>query len=180
MPASVKWKRKTGPTNNQTDTDITSGTTLFSTSDNPNPGTDTPLIIPGSGSTNYSYWVTTYLDVETTPAGTIDSFKFYADGANTYGTGITETVATSDTYVQATGTAQSGDILNQTNHTGISGAPVDTFTYTSASPLALTGSISNPSTGKLGPYLVQQMAVESTAASGATPTETKTGKFNET
>lgn len=55
----------------------------------------------------------------------------------------------------------------------------DAFTYTSGSPLSVTGSINNPSTGRFGSYITLQMAVASTASPGTTPSETLSYTFDE-
>jgi hypothetical protein len=65
------------------------------------------------------------------------------------------------------------------NYATLAGAPGDAFSYTSGSPLSVTGSISNPSTGQFGDRVVYQIEVASTASPGATPTETITWKYDE-
>lgn len=181
MAATVTIRERTGASGSPTNTDITSTTSLYLLADSTSASTTlTPLQIPSS-STNNSYWKNRYLNADTTPAGTIDTVKYYTDGANSYGTGVTETVSTGSSlaYVQATGTSTTGTLLSNANYTG-SGTTVSTFTYTSASPLSITGSINNPSTGKISDFWVEQMVVASTATPGTTPSETKTITYNET
>lgn len=179
MAATVQIYERTGagPTN----TDITSANSRYLLADSTSASTTgTPLQIPNAG-TNYSYWKSRYLNCTVTPAGTIDTIKYYTDGANSYGTGVTETISTASSlaYVQATGSATSGTQLSNANYSG-SGSTVNSFTYTSGSPLSVTGSISNPSTGKISDIWVEQMGVTTTASPGVTPAETKTVSFNET
>lgn len=178
MAATVIINRWTGA--GPTQTDITSSNTRASTSDDPAPGTANPIPIPAAG-TNYSFWVSTRLEVTVTPDGTINNIQWYTDGANGFGTGVTVNGQDASAYVQATGTVGStGDELTQGNHANLSAAPVDVFTFDSGSPKAITGSMTNPNTGDLGDFFVYQFAVADTAAAGATPQETFTWQFDET
>jgi hypothetical protein len=178
MAATVTVRRWTGA--GPTKTDITSTTNRASTSDAASPGTSNPIPVPPSGST-YSYWVTTTLSADSSPAGTIDNVNWYTDGANGFGTGVTCVGIDADTYVQATGTTgTTGTQLTTGNHAGLSGSPGDVFSYTSGSPLAIAGSIDNPATGDFADFLVYQIVVGATAGPGATPTETFTWVYDET
>jgi hypothetical protein len=178
MAATVTVRRWTGA--GPTKTDITAGTTRASTSDSPTPGSNDPIPIPPSGS-KFSYWVTTRLSADSSPAGTINNIKWYTDGANGFGTGVTCVGAAGSSYVQATGSqGDSGTELLQANHAGLDEAPANVFTFTSGSPKSLTGSIDNPDTGDFGQFWVFQIQVDSTAAPGLTPSETFTFKYDET
>jgi hypothetical protein len=185
MAATVTVRRHTGTAGSQTKTDITSATTRASASDAPAPGTADPIPIPGAG-TNYSYWVSTRLSADTTPAGTINNLKWYSDGSNNYGTGVTCVAADASTggndgYIQATGTqGTTGTELTQGNHGGLDQAPFDAFSKTSGSPQALGGSIDNPSTGDFGDFVVLQIEVASTAGPGTLSAETFTYQMDET
>lgn len=178
MAATVLIRRLTGA--GPTATDITSANTRASTSDAPSPGTSDPIPVPPSG-TNYSYWVTTRLDATVTPDTAINNINWYTDGANSMGTGITCVGQDASSYVQATGTqGTTGTQLTTGNHAGLTGSPVDVFTFTSGSPKSITGSISNPSTGQFGNRFVYQIEVASTAGPGATTAETFTWSYDET
>lgn len=180
MPATVTIRRWTGSSGAPTKTDITAGSTRASTSDAPSPGTNDPIPVPLAG-TNYSYWVSTRLSVDVTPAGTINNLRWYTDGANSFGTGITCLGNTASAYVQASGTqGTTGLQLTTGNHANLAGAPVDVFTHTSAATKAITGSMSNPSTGDLGDFFVYQLGVGTTAGPGTTPSESFTWVFDET
>lgn len=179
MPASVLIKRITGAAGGPTLTDVTSGTSRLSLADSPTPGTGNPLLIPSSG-TNFSFWGVLALYAESAPAGIIDTVKLYLDGANGFGTGVGLKIGEATTYVQATGSATSGLELTVGNYATLTGAPADAFGYTAASPLAVTGSISNPDTGKITNYLALQLSVASTAAPGVISAETITMTYNET
>jgi hypothetical protein len=181
MPATVTIRRWTGTTGAPTKTDITSINTRANAEDaHSTAGTTNPIQIPSSGS-NYSYWVSTQLSADTSPTGTINNLRWFADGANGFGTGVTCVGNTASAYVQATGTAgTTGTELTTGNHASLAGAPVDVFTHTTGSPKSVTGTISNPTTGDIGHQFVYQMVVASTASPGATPTETFTWRYDET
>jgi hypothetical protein len=182
MAATIQIRRWTG-TGAGTGTDITETTTRASTSDVASPGTANPLVIPLSG-TNYSFWVSLRLYASTAPTGTIDTLKWYSDGTNSFGTGYTAKVADASTglnsgYRQATGTVgTTGTLLNTTNHTGLDAAPADFFSKTLASPLTLGGSTTG--TGDFGDFVVFQIEIASTAASGTLTSELFTFKYDET
>jgi hypothetical protein len=185
MAATVIINRTTG-TSPGADTDITGINTRANAEDaHSTAGTTNPIRIPSSG-TNYSYWVTTRLEVSVTPAGTIDNLRWFTDGANSFGTGVTATGAKASTgadagYREATGTpGTTGTQLLQANHSGLDEAPVDIFTLTSGSPKSLTGTITNPSTGSFGDNWVYQLEVDNTAGPGATTGETFTWRYDET
>ena len=180
MAATVTIRRWTGTGGGPTKTDITSANTRASTSDAPSPGTSDPIPIPSSG-TNYSFWVSTRLSADTTPTGTINNIKWYSDGTNSFGTGVTCVGNDASSYVQASGTqGDTGNQLTTGNHAGLSATPVNVFTLTSGSPKTIAGSISNPSTGDFGDWFVYQIEVDNTASAGTTPTETFTWQYDET
>jgi hypothetical protein len=176
MAATILINRLTGA--GPTATDITSATTRASTSDAPSPGVNDPIPIPGAG-TNYSYWVTTRLECTVAPSGTVDNLRWFTDGANGFGTGVSCNGQSATSYVQATGTqGTTGTELTQGNHAGLSAAPVNVFTLTSASPKALAGS--QTGTGQFGDRFVFQFAVGTTAGPGATPVEQMQYRYDET
>lgn len=180
MPATITIRRRTGSSGAPTNTDITSATTRLSLSDAPTPGTSDPLQIPSSG-TNYSFWSSIYLNADTSPTGTIDNVEWYSDGTGSYGTGVTMKVTTAASYTQATGSATTGTQLLIGNYAGITPSPPNNaFGYTSGAPLTVAGSISNPSTGKITDFVVQQLEIASTASPGTLSAETFTITYNET
>lgn len=183
MAATVTITRWTGSAGGPTKTNITGANTVANAQDTHTAiasGSANPIVIPTAG-TNYSYWVTTRLNCTVTPDGTINNIRWYTDGANNFGTGVTCNMQSADSYVQATGTTGvTGTELTTGNHAGLTGSPVSAFTYTSGSPLSLTGSITNPSTGDFGQFIVYQIAVASTASPGVTGTETFTWIYDET
>lgn len=178
MAATVTIRRHTGA--GPTKTNITGTTSRAATADDPAAGTTNPIPIPAAG-TKYSYWVVTRLSADATPAGTINNIRWYTDGANGSGTGVTIKGMDASGYVQASGTpGDTGLQLTVGNYATLSGAPADIFTFTSGSPKTLAGSISNPSTGDFGAYMVYQYEVGTTAGPGVTPAETFTFKYDET
>lgn len=184
MAASVGILRITGAFGSQSTTNITGANTVANAQD-VHEATATlssnPVRIPSAGS-NYSYWVTTRLAATTAPAGTINNIRWYTDGSDNFGTGVSTIAAQAQTYVQATGTAgTSGNLLTTLSHTGLSAAPVMPFTYIQGSPLAITGSFTfGAATGQFGNYMVYQLAVGTTASPGATSQLTFTWLYDET
>lgn len=143
----------------------------FNTDDTVNPGTTNPLVKPNSG-TNYSYWKNVYLNADTSPSNAINNVKIYCDGAIGW-TGCTLKIGATGTYTQATGTSGvTGNVSSV--------ATVDITRYTSTSPKSLTGSISNPSTGRISDYVVMQVAVSTSAVAGTLTAETLTFQYDET
>lgn len=181
MAATVLIRRLTGA--GPTATDITSINTRANAEDaHSTGGTSNSILVPTSG-TNYSFWVSTRLDVTAISSGTVDNLKWYTDGSNNFGTGVTCVVSTAAVYDQATGTAgTTGDELTVANYgngtTDLDGAPANAFGYTSGSPLSVTGSTTG--TGQFGSRVVYQIAVDDTAASGATAQETFTWRYDDT
>jgi len=177
MAATVLIRRLTGA--GPTATDITSINTRANAEDaHTTAGTSNSILVPAAG-TNYSYWVVTRLDVTAITSGTVDNVKWYTDGSNNFGTGVTCKGNTASGYVQATGTAgTSGTQLTTGNYATLAGAPSDVFGYTSGSPLSVTGSTTG--TGQFGDRVVYQIEVGTTAASGATAQETFTWRYDDT
>lgn len=174
MAATVTIRRWTGASGSPTKTDITAAKTRMKTADDGTVDTNNPIPIPSSG-TNYSFWCCGRLSADTSPAGTINNLKWYTDGTNSLGTGVTAKGNTATGYVQATGTVgTTGNVLNTTNYSTLAAATSDIFTFTSAAPKSVTGTISNPTTGDFGDFMVYQIEVGTTAGAGTTPAETFT------
>ena len=176
MASTVIIHRLTGA--GPTATDITSINTRANAEDaHTTASTTNSILVPAAG-TNYSYWVVTRLNVTAITSGTVDNVKWYTDGANNFGTGVTMKANQATAYTQATGTAgTTGLQLTVGNYATVT-TPVDAFTFTSGSPLSVTGTTTG--TGQFGNYVVYQIEVGTTAASGATATETLTWKYDDT
>ena len=192
MAATVQIVRKTGPSGSITVDNITfpavANTRANAEDTHTVAGTSNPIRVPSAG-TNYSYWVTTRLRCTVAPSGTIDTIRWYTDGSNGFGTGVTckgakASTGTDSGYRQAVGVpGTSGTQLTIGSpgfHDGLDEAPADVFTFTSASPKSLVGSISGPSTGEFGDHWIYQIEVVSTAGPGVTPSETFTWRYDET
>lgn len=177
MAATVLIRRLTGA--GPTLTDITSINTRANAEDaHTTAGTSNSVLIPAAG-TNYSYWVVTRLDVTAITGGTVNNIKWYTDGANGFGTGVTCKGNTATSYIQATGTAGTTGLQLTTGNYSTVTTPVDVFTFTSGSPKSVTGTTSSVSATFADPF-VYQIEVGTTAASGATATETFTYQYDDT
>lgn len=163
-------------------TDVNSASVTVGTSDEAQNASAIP--IPSSGS-NHSFWTTTALVATVAPDNAINNLKWYSDGTNSFGTGVTAIVTTASAYVQAVGTAgSSGALLDSACNAGISGCPgaatSDLFLYTSGCKMTITGSIA-ATTGSIGDkFVVQQLSVISTAGAGNSGEESITFEFDET
>ncbi len=190
MVATVVINRLTGPAGTIVETAITTLNTRANTADaHSTNDTASPIEIPSAG-TNYSFWVNTQLECTVTPDNLIDNLEWFTDGSNSYGTGITLQVAqcARASYTQAVGTGgQTGTLLNDTNYSGGTITPAtpgadNAFAFVTGTPLAVTGSITNPSTGEFGNIVVYQVAVGTSATPGTKPAspETITWRYDET
>lgn len=161
----VKQANSTSPTT------TTISNLRFNTDDTVNPGTTNPMVKPSAG-TNRSFWKTVFLNADTTPSGTINNVKIYSDGTIGW-TGCTLFIGSTGTYTQATGTAgTTGD------DSAVATANIQN--YTSGAPKQLTGSITNPSTGRISDYVVMQVDVSTSAVAGTLVAETLTFVYDET
>jgi hypothetical protein len=148
-----------------TATDKTSGTIRFKNADDKEVDTNDRLVVPVSGS-DYSYEKWLRFRVDVAPSVDLANLKFYTDGANGFGTGISlyaKAVTNYSTPAEATST------------TGYA----DAFTYTSSAPLSL-GAGPFTSTGEKGDHCVLMLKVDSTAAPGLLSTESLVFQFDET
>lgn len=172
MAATVSIKERNG--SGPVDTTVT--TAAFSSSDVPAPGTANPMVRPAAAGTNYSFWKHLFLNADTTPAVAINNVKWYTDGSIGFGTGLTLRAGTRATYTQATGTV--GTTGNDAA-TALSMTMTAAGTYTVGAPLAITGALSNPSTGKASDFLVLQVTLADTVGPGILPTESTTWGYDE-
>jgi len=177
MAATVQIHRWTGASPGS-GADITSANTRMKQADNGTADANNPV---PAVTTSYSYWVSTRLNCTVTPATTINALKWFSDGVAA-GTGLTVKGAKASTgadagYRQAVSAIELEDV---TNHTGIDAAVVDVATLTSGSPLSITGSINNPSTGAFGDFFVYQLVATSAASPGPMTARTYTWRYDET
>lgn len=176
MAATVEIQRLTG-TSPGAATDITGINTRANADDNHSTaGTTNPVSIPTSG-TNYSFWVSTQLNVISGLGGTLDNLRWFTSASLGAGVGIIAQDATA--YVEASGVVgDSGDELTTVSYNTLTGAPVDALTFTSGSPKSIPGSTTG--TGPVGNLMVYQFTVDNTAGPGATNQVTITWRYDET
>lgn len=174
MAATVVIKQWTGAT--PTETTITN--LRYKTADDPS-GTDTtyPLVKPSTGS-NYSYVATVVPYATVAPTGTINNLTFYSDGSNTYGTGVTlkGIPLAQGSYAAATGTQGTSGTLSAAVYT----SGVDLFTYSTGSPLSLTGSLVSTTGDGTFQVVQSQMALSTSVSAGTLSAETFTFRYDET
>ena len=163
MVATVQVIEKNGATPATTQKD---GQTIrFKNADNATVDTNNPMVIPTAG-LDYSYDKWTRLKVTVAPDNNLSNLKFYTDGANGLGTGVSlyaKAVQTYSTPAEATTT---------TGYT-------DAFTYTSGAALDL-GTAAVTGTGEKGDHAVLMMTVGTSATQGNTANETVTYSYDET
>ena len=139
-----------------------------------------PIKVPETGN-NYSYWVSTRLQTGAVgPAGSITNIRWYSDGSNNFGSGVTCKVAHATDYVVAMGTqGVSGAELNNINNPKLVNTPALFTTYISPSPMVVPGSTSLPDTD-FGNFVVYQIIIDSSTNAGVSGTETFTWIYDET
>lgn len=167
MAATVVITSHHGTTGASTN-DVDGTSIRYKQADNDTVDANNPIPIPGAG-TNYSWIKHMRFNCTVAPANAINNLKVYSDGASGLGTGmdlLCKTVA-SGSYVNPVSNAATL-VTGQTS----------VFTYTSGSPLAVTGSIA-ATTGEFGDYLLSQFSVASTAAQGTSGSEVITFSFDE-
>ena len=134
--------------------------------DNATVDSSNPMVIPGSGSDwSFEKWLRLKIGA-TGPAVQITNAKFYTDGANGMGTGVSLWAkAVSSFATPAEGTASTGY--------------TDAFSYTSGSALSLGAGPFTAINTEFGDHVVLLLQVASTATQGSTPTETVTFTYDE-
>ena len=179
MAATVTIRRWTGSVSSPTKTNITSTNTRANAEDAHSiSGTNNSILIPAAGS-NFSYWVSTRLSVDAIQSGTVDNIRWFTDGTNNFGTGVTCVGNIASNYIQATGTpGQTGTELSTNTYSTLSAPPVDVFSFSSSFPQNIPGSTSQVS--DLGSFFVYQIQVASSASAGATASETFTWRYDDT
>lgn len=191
--ATVLIKRVTGASGSQTLNDITTANTTLNSADIAADGVAHPTQIPAAG-TNYSYFASVCLVCSVAPPTAINNIYVYSDGSNTLGAGVGANVSTvsgtngstTTNYTQATGSLGVTGLEMGANYGHSISTPTNFFSYTSASPLALTGTFTtgvdtaaNSAAGRFADWLIEQLTVGTTASAGTTPTETVTFVWDE-
>ena len=164
MVATVTIGEKNGA--GGTYTNKTSDVIRMKNADNATVDSSNPMVIPGSGSDwSFEKWLRLKIGA-TGPAVQITNAKFYTDGANGMGTGVSLWAkAVSSFATPAEGTASHPD--------------TDAFSYTSGSALSLGAGPFTAINTEFGDHVVLLLQVASTATQGSTPTETVTFTYDE-
>lgn len=143
-----------------------SGTIRFKNAENSTVDTSDPMVIPTAGN-DWSYEVWTRLKVTVAPDTNISNLKFYTDGANGFGTGVSMWARNRTAYAQP-------------GQPDSAGGFVDAFGYTAAGALALSGAAETfTGTGEKGEHAVLLLQVASTATQGTLTAETLTYSYDE-
>ena len=137
-----------------------------------------PVRIPDTG-TNYSYVVSSKINVSVAPDTSITNMQLYTDGTG-FGTGITLNIGDQYpvTYVQATGTPGVTGTNMTTVYNGVITSVTDLFSYTSGSPLTLP-MIANSGTGDYTNFICIQAYIGTTATKGAKSSKNITLQYDE-
>lgn len=129
-----------------------------------------PLVVPAAG-TDYSFVKKIRAYMEAPPDINITNLRWYTDGGNGFGTGVTATAK------------NIGTTFGSHYDTAMSGG-ADLFGYTSGSPLDGDGTDTGPFVPAdddtyIGDIIEIQIAVASTASNGALTAETLTLAYDE-
>lgn len=151
-------------------TDKTSGTVRFKDADNATVDASNPLEKPAAGSI-YSYTKKLRAYMASPPDTQVSNLRWYTDGDNGFGTGISVTVKNLGTTWGA-------------NYKTAMSDGADLFGKTSASPLDGDGTDAGPfdsddDDSYIGDLIELQMAVASTASPGTLSAETLTLAYDE-
>ena len=187
MPATVVIERWTGPAGAVVKTNISSSNTVAAAVDLHQSNASTainPVKIPNTGS-NSSFWVWTTLNVTVAPAARLNNFRWYTDGTNNLGTGLTCMSGWTQSYKQSTGTVGTTGLDASLDPTiGLfltsTGGWANAFTRTSSSPLSVGGNISVSTTGPIPAFVIIQTMVDNTASPGISSQENFTWVVDET
>lgn len=136
-----------------------------------------PIPIPPSGST-LSWWAVTRLQCTVAPSGTINNIRWYTNGTNNWGTGVSCLGNAASAYTQATGSPTNGTILNPTNYPSLVAATTNVNGFTSGAPATIAGSTTTAVS--FGNYFVYQFTILPSASPGVTTAQSFTWAYDET
>lgn len=167
MAATIQIHELTTDAN--TGVNKTSGTVRFKNANNTTVDTADPMVVPGAGS-DHSFTKKLRAYMEAPPDTQISDLRWYSDGGNGFGTGVT------CTYVNLGVTFGT---QNETDHTG-----TDLFSATVGSPIDGDGTDTGPfvpgdDDTYIGDIIELQLHVASTAVNGALAAETLTLAWSE-
>lgn len=162
MAATVLLREKNGA--GETATDKTSGTVRFKSADDATVDANNPLSKPSAGNTrSYEKWLR--LNFSVGPTGTITAPKFYTDGTNNFGTGISLYIRTTNPGSYSTPAVPAND-----------SAGTDAFTYNSGSAKAIDVANAGPfsGTGDKADYMVLWITLATSVSAPQNPTSSET------
>lgn len=184
MAAGVIIEEWNGSGGSEVPTKKTSGTIRFKNADNATVDLNNPLVVPTS-LREYSYEKWIRLAIEG-PGGftQIDNLQVYADGSNTFGSGIKVWYAITGAYDTPVIPDQSVDPPQSAAVGSPQNDMADLFGLTSGSPGNMDATNTGPFTtgspiDRVGDFLVLVMEVETGASNGVLTAETLTFSYDE-
>lgn len=150
--------------------DKTAGTVRFKAADNATVDSADPLVIPAADSI-YSYTKKLRAYMEAPPSVSVSNLRWYTDGNNGFGTGVTATVKNLGvTWCANYNTVQSGgaDLFGKTYASPLDGDATDAGPFVPADDNSYIGDL-----------IETQLAVANTATQGALTGEPLTFAFDE-
>lgn len=175
MAATVDIYEWNGTSGSQASTSKTSGTIRFKAADNALVNISNPLVKPGTGLQFRSFekWLRLHIGA-TGPTGQITSPRFYTDGTNSFGTGISLYIRTTNPGTYATPATPGNDASGS-----------DAFGFTAASTKDMNVANAGPFSGSnldIADYAVMWMTLADTVSAPQNPTtsETLTWAWDET
>jgi hypothetical protein len=186
MPSTIYIEKWIGATGSQTQINITNVNQRMTTNDENASGSPSanPIPIPLSG-VNASFWQNITPYVQVTPSTSVQNVKWYTSGVNPFtgsntGSSIVFSGSHTGSYIQAYGTVgTTGVFMVSGSFPWAASQMANMFTYTSASPLSITGSLSNPNTGSFAEFVTYQAYVSANAVAGQTSQATFTIQWDE-
>lgn len=150
--------------------DKTNGTIRFKKADNPTVDNNDPIPIPDAGF-SYSYTKTLRAYMEEPPDTQVENFRWYTDGANGFGAGVSVNVKNIGTTWSPNSDAEMTgglDLFGYTEVSPLDGDTVDVGPFGSAEAYSY-----------IGDMIRMQMVVADTASPGNLPAETLTLAYDE-
>jgi hypothetical protein len=177
MAATVIINEWNGTTGSPTKTDKTSGTIRYRQSNSATVDAANPLSKPSAGSTwSFDKWMQLRI-TGTGPTGSITNLQFYTDGTNSYGTGITAWIKTTNIASGSfTTPVNAGTDTGYSDQFGFnSGAAKNMDAVTAGAPYSGTNV-------DIGDFSVLHMTLATTVSAPQNPTssETLTWSWDET
>jgi hypothetical protein len=165
MVATVVIQERNGATGAGTTKSTGGGNQVrFKNAENATVDTNNPMIVPTAGN-DYSFEKALQLNATGGTFTTLDNLKFYTDGTNSFGTGVSWKAKKEVAYSQPVHVTATTGAPNATP------AYANATTFTAGTPLALAGSAVASATGFFGDLVYQFVYITTTTTAG-TKTET--------